>query len=121
MLAPPKLVELVFRVACMVDVNVSLPFRVQFFDGQSSHWLDFSFIDQLEIVSRMFCRVSITDTRFILFGIKGLNFKIQATDEGKLRLSVINDDGDRHSVRIVGSGDFFHACRLSFADGVVYP
>ena len=51
-LASPNEINRICKIACLVDINPTPPFKVQF-QEPSAVWLDFCFIDQLEIVSRL--------------------------------------------------------------------
>jgi hypothetical protein len=106
----------------MADVSMTLPFRVQFHDASSGVWMDFCFIDQLEIASRIFSCIAvpgaIDQAQFPLFGV-GYLFSIQSSDCGVTLFIGGDADGDRRAVRLLGVGDFFGSRGLVFCDGVV--
>ncbi len=109
----------------MVDVDMSLPFKVQFLESPGA-WVDFCFIDQLEIVSRICgwgssaCAGNDRPIQFLVFGA-GCLFNIQPIGSGIARLFTGNAaqagcGAGCSKVRVVGFDDFFRGCRLSFVE-----
>lgn len=128
MLAPTRIVSLVCKIACMTDVDMALPVRVQYCN-EIGGWSDFGFIDQLEIISRICgCNsallqgAAIRGVRFPVLDGEGEGgdciFSIRSVGSGEIRLSLVfRADGSESDVRIVGFGDFYRDCRLSFVAG----
>jgi hypothetical protein len=121
-LASARAINLVCKIACMADVSMTLPFRVQFSDALSGAWMDFCFVDQLEIASRICSCIAVPgavdQTQFPLFGA-GYLFSIRSTDRGVTLFIGGDADGDRRAVRLLGVGDFFGSRGLVFCDGII--
>ena len=91
-------------------------------------WLDFGFMDQLEIVSRL-CGFIAASTgagggsdqiQFPLFGA-GFVFNVRFDDvqNGGLNLFMGGGGGGFHKTRLVGVGAFFQGCRIPFVQGII--
>jgi hypothetical protein len=127
-LAPVGVIRVVYSIIGAFGVSVKLPFKFQFF-SISSQWIDFPFVDQLEIASRV-CSLfapSRTDDDNIQFPVLGADavFEIRVLDSQVTSLKIIcvraSDAESRHrGVRIVDVGDFFVGQQhLQFAEAIV--
>ena len=120
-LAPPGVISLVHRIVGLSGVRMATPFRVQC-SVAPDQWVDFPFIDQLEIASRICSLVTLrTMPDLLQFPVLDADamFEIHLT-EGVATLSMFRVEGSvRGGVRMVEVGDFFAGRLLKFADGVV--
>ena len=118
-LASPKFINLICKMACTVGVSMELPFSVQWCDVSGS-WVDFGFIDQIEIVARICGRmVSACAEDRIQFPVFGSgNLFLVQVEGGAMKLAVGCGNGQR-SVRIINSNGFFDGCKLSFTAGAI--
>lgn len=105
----------------MFGVSVKLPFRFQFF---SSHWIDFPFVDQLEISARVCSLVALSKTEDDLqFSVLGADAVCEIILNGGtitsiklIRVQPLGVAAHFVDVRVVEVGDFFVGMHISFAE-----
>jgi hypothetical protein len=123
-----------YQTAIISGLAMNLPFRVQYLHAVSVQWIDFPFIDQLEIGSRLCSLVALSKTcdaqQFPVLGVDAV-FEIHSTNSvvsmRAFDVTIMHaqptttwDDVARMGgVRMMDVGDFFLGTHLKFADGVV--
>ena len=121
-LAPPAVVTLVARMACVLGVEMTLPFKVQYAACDAAAvWMELPLVDQLSVVSCI-CRFVSTracdaDSRIpVLSSAAWVCLQLRG---GVLAVHMVDSIGSGSvSVRMVGVGSFFAGSHLSFADGL---
>ena len=118
-LATPAVIGLVGRIACVMGVNMALPFKVQYAGGDSGNvTMELPFTDQLAVVSHI-CRYSAfkieqsMDRVSVLSG--GMCFILQLVDHVVDAWVETSDGTGRRGVWMHGVGHFFRASHISFS------
>jgi hypothetical protein len=117
-------IRVVYSIISAFGVSVKLPFKFQFF-SLSSQWVDFPFVDQLEIASRVCSlfapgRVDDDNIQFPVLGADAVfEIRVLGSQVTSLKIICVQASEARHrGVRIVDVGDFFVG-HLQFAEAVV--
>jgi hypothetical protein len=121
-LTSPGFICLIFRMACVLGVDMTLPFKVQY-STDSVVWMDLPFVDQLSVVSRI-CHYASTrtdnasDRISVLSSMAYLCLQLVDCELAACVECVGTGPVSRGSVRMTGVGSFFSASHILFASGI---
>ena len=121
-LASPAFINLIYRTACVVGMDMTLPFKVRY-STDAVNWMELPFVDQLSVVS---CICSYASNRTsdacdqisVMSSTAIICLRLVECELCVSMGCVGAHSSNTCSVRMVGVGSFFHSSHISFVGGL---